>query len=791
MTGVAKHNLKDTNETLHLHLYTMLSEMRRHSHHFLFILISFVSLCSQYYAGGFRPIVFHDSPYPIDPISLLSKFGSLWRDIANFGYFDPSGPFLSLWYLFLSPIFLLTNDLVITQFSFLFIICNVTLFGSYILAQYLGINKTLSILIAVLYLANPLSIFYTWRILNADIILHAMLPLIFLSVIKIVNGEKTRKYIFILLFTEFLSLPGFANLAYYASFAFVILLLGISFGFVACFSSKISSKKAILRNLLIFGMLILPLSAYLMSTFEIQPRELSALRDTHLQSAETIYLTNTQHINLSSLFSLTSLPPLYEKLIWFDYEYIYLPNISSVFGIAVASVIVVSLTIRIIFSKEGVSRNMYAFIGILAVLTVILLRETGFLILQYSPTLLLAFRDPYHKFETEFTLVLIILFCYSVQELFKLRIVIGHKSLKIAITLIVVSILVYWAWPFYSGNFAPTKVGEPQVNLHPISAFADMPSKYMPAVKYLKQDNEVVTGKSRVLVYPLASILWCDGNGTYWGNDILRFSGISTVSTVHQVNFQNESNFISSLSDNTILSDYNFANYIHKLGIKYVVIKRQACDVDTLSGNIKDLRNQSKEIEEKLSNSQFDHVMDNQYYSIFRLKGGDPSSISILDASSNESLKYNYNNNNNNNSVSSINSANSSKVLSLLHGTGQLVKYQKISSTEYTVNVESDRKPFYLIFAESYDDGWKAFINEKEKVDDKYHFVVGGFANGWYINEAGHFKVRLYFQPQKYHDAGLAIYIVVVCVSTIYLLLNTHRAGIRGIVSRLMKPRKT
>jgi hypothetical protein len=765
----------------------MLIEVRRHSHHFLFIFISFMSLYSQYYSEGFRPIIFHDSPYPIDPLSLLSKFGSLWRDIANFGYFDPSGPFLSVWYLFLSPIFLLTNNLVITQFSFLFIICNVTLFGSYTLARCLGINKIFSILIAVLYLANPLSIFYTWRILNADIILHAMLPLIFLSVIKIINGEKSRKYAFILLITEFFSLPGFANLAYYASFAFVTLLLSISFGFVAHMSTKISSKKAVLKNLLIFGVLILPMSAYLMSTFEIQPRELSVLRDTHLQTAETIYLTNTQHINLSSLFSLTSLPPLYEKLIWFDYEYIYLPNISWAFGIAVASVIVVSLVINSFF-KEGVSKNMYPFIGILVVLSVLLLRETGHLILQNSPILLLAFRDPYHKFEAEFTLVLIILFCYSLEQLFKLRIFIAHKSLKIALTLVVVFIMVYWAWPFYSGNFAPTMVGKPEANLHPVSAFADIPSKYASAVKYLKQDNEIVNGNSRVLVYPLASILWCDGNGSYWGNDILRFSGISTVSTVHQTNSQNESNFISSLSDNTILSGYNFANYIKKLGIKYIVIKKQACDVDTLSGNIKDLRNESKQIEEKLNSSQFDRVMDNQYYSIFRVVGGDFGSLSLIAAPSNESLRHT---DNNNNPVSSIKSANSNQAFSLLQGTGQLVKYQKISSTEYNVNVESDHKPFYLIFSESYDDGWKAFINEKEQVDDKYHFIVGGFANGWYISKAGHFNIRLYFEPQKYHDAGLLIYLLVICISSIYLLLYTRKQSMGIAILRVLKSRKT
>jgi hypothetical protein len=524
-----------------------------------------------------------------------------------------------------------------------------------------------------------------------------------------------------------------------------------------------------------------------MSTFETQPRELSAARDTHIQTAESIYLSNTRHINLSSLFSLTSLPPLYEKIIWFDYEHIYLPHISSAVGIAVASIIVVSLATTTTFFKNGVAKNMYPLIGILVVLSIILLRETGYLLLQNSPALLLAFRDPYHKFETEFTLVLIILFCYSTQELFKLKIFYEHKSLKIVLAVVVLFIMIYWTWPFFTGNFIPSNIGKPQANLHTISAFTDMPYKYRPAVKYLKQDDEIVTGKSRVLVYPLASILWCDGNGSYWGNDILRFSGISTVSTVYQVNFRTESNFISSLSDNTILSDYDYANHLKKLGIKYIVVKRQACDVDTLSGNINDLSNQSKQIEEKLNGPQFVRVMENQYYSIFRVVEGDSGSLSMIAASPGESLKYS-----NNNPASSNNSDDAKNAfLLLLQATRQPIKYQKISSTEYVVNIQSNHTPFYLIFAESYDDGWKAYIDGKEQVPNKYHFSIGGFANGWYLNKAGHLNLRLYFEAQKYHDIGLVVYIFVICVSAIYLLLYTHKEGIVGSVTRLLKPRKT
>src|SRR5919197_616225 len=135
----------------------------RHSHYFLFVLISFMSLYLQYSAGNFKPIIFHDSPYPVDTLSLVKKFSSPWRDIANFGYFDPSGTFLSLWYLYLSPFYLLANNLVITQFVFLFIICNVALFSCYVLARFVGIDKIFSILAAISYLANPFSVFYIWR----------------------------------------------------------------------------------------------------------------------------------------------------------------------------------------------------------------------------------------------------------------------------------------------------------------------------------------------------------------------------------------------------------------------------------------------------------------------------------------------------------------------------------------------------------------------------------------------------------------------------------------------------
>jgi uncharacterized membrane protein YfhO len=98
------------------------------------------------------------------------------------------------------------------------------------------------------------------------------------------------------------------------------------------------------------------------------------------------------------------------------------------------------------------------------------------------------------------------------------------------------------------------------------------------------------------------------------------------------------------------------------------------------------------------------------------------------------------------------------------------------------------------MFAVSYDDGWKAFINGKEQIPDKYHFIVSDFANGWYVNnKAEHnFNIKLYYQPQNYHQIGLIVYAVIACIC-LFLLLYDERNKVRyfikgtGRIKRLLK----
>ena len=291
---------------------------------------------------------------------------------------------------------------------------------------------------------------------------------------------------------------------------------------------------------------------------------------------EGVFNDTVAHIDLASLFTLTGLRPLYENAVWFNYEYIYLSDIKIVVGLAVTFVIFIVLTFKLT-EKNGVNKNIYPFIIILVIFSILLLKETSYPIFKNFPVLFLLFRESFMKLGFGFVLPLMLLFCYCSERIFKIGIIKKYKIPKLALIFIILLPVAYWTFPFISGNFTPTqvKVG----NLHTFSAFTDLPYKYMPTINYLKQDKDIVSGNARVLIYPLMiQALWgiCNGN-TYWGNDILRFSGISTISTTPHVNFDNETNFLMKLYDISFLEDPNYVNSISKLGIKYILIQKHPC----------------------------------------------------------------------------------------------------------------------------------------------------------------------------------------------------------------------
>jgi hypothetical protein len=87
------------------------------------------------------------------------------------------------------------------------------------------------------------------------------------------------------------------------------------------------------------------------------------------------------------------------------------------------------------------------------------------------------------------------------------------------------------------------------------------------------------------------------------------------------------------------------------------------------------------------------------------------------------------------------------------------LSFKMINPAKFEVEIKGAKSPFSLIFSQTFDPYWKAKIllpnGNSYLVDDIYHLKVNGFANCWYIDQKGDFKVILFYMPQLYFYYGL------------------------------------
>jgi len=110
------------------------------------------------------------------------------------------------------------------------------------------------------------------------------------------------------------------------------------------------------------------------------------------------------------------------------------------------------------------------------------------------------------------------------------------------------------------------------------------------------------------------------------------------------------------------------------------------------------------------------------------------------------------------------------------------VDFKFVNPTQYQINIENIKEPFYLNFSEGYDNGWKvrvglfnwidAITKNNYFVSDKYHFENDANLNSFYINPEQICKIQnckvnkdgtynvsltLYFLPQSHMYLGIII----------------------------------
>ncbi len=95
-------------------------------------------------------------------------------------------------------------------------------------------------------------------------------------------------------------------------------------------------------------------------------------------------------------------------------------------------------------------------------------------------------------------------------------------------------------------------------------------------------------------------------------------------------------------------------------------------------------------------------------------------------------------------------------------------KFKKLDTTTYQIEIKEVKKPFFLVFSELFDPGWR-LMDTDGKILNYQHFLANGYANGWYIDRMGNFQIILKFTPQDLLKLGEKISFVGVSFGLIFV----------------------
>jgi len=690
-----------------------------------FLSISLIPLIIIYYNNNFRMIIFHDSPYPLNSKELTHLFFHIWRDNMNFGYADVTGIPLIIFYLFIYIFETVTFNKVLAQILLLFILNLLTLYSAYVVAKDIGLNDLRALLASFLYSFNPYSLYYCWRILNVNIFLYSVFPLYIFAVNKI-HRDRKYKYALLIVISTAIAYPAFTNPGFLLSLlaALVVYALALS----------ILLKRSINE---IFMTLVLILLPILILIFPVYINLYFVIKDNTifttdiLPNALKIYYSNTRNVNFLNLFTLTAMPPVYENVDWYPFQELYKVNVLT---IVLGLFIVFILTLSLITQKTHSFYNILPFITLFLFASLFIFNNIfGYFIFSKFINFLTPWREPYHKLGFIIALCLSLIIPKTVQLLattFE-----KNNYLKFVIYFIITSLLVFYSFPFFTLNFIPKSLIYENTNVTP---FTPVVYDYANVVEVLNNDHTYDFKKDRILVYPITNVLWCE-NG-YVGNDILRLYGFNTISTFHHTNSKTIVNFMANILENiTIIKNDNFTDILSKLGVRYILIRKQPCQHD--------LANLVTEIKTALENkNDVLKLLDTERFVLFKIKR-ETSRFAILASTESTNLT----------------------ILDAL-SMSRVIIASKVDPSTWEINISSNT-PFLLIFTNGYDPHWEAYVYKNGTLIKTVKPIpFYDVFNAFWIDETGVLHIVIRYKLQQFFVLFLSISIVFFCIYLFYIL---------------------
>jgi hypothetical protein len=465
--------------------------------------------------------------------------------------------------------------------------------------------------------------------------------------------------------------------------------------------------------------------------------------------------------------------------------------------------------------------RLVLFFSVLAVLSLFLSKGIGtplggiYRYLYYNVPYFRIFREPYSKF----TVVTLFSFSFllgvstsSISMLIRRKLN-GNKGRLLSLLFIVfiISSILIVAFPLLNGEAVRSENGNGTMR----SAYVDVPKYWYQAGNWLRLNDP----HSRILLLPPGG-LYIAYNWSYGFSGYPPAPIIFPNPTLIESSADTPSNYMLNLIFQKIENGNNPLKLIQLSCIKYIVIQNdllwqytyRKLDPKVIKDSL--MKHEGFAFIKSFGNLDF-YKIDDAYFlphiypaTTLYLINGSINEMSQIVASDNFTIgnsAFFLSNDLNREQIQFIKEH--YNTVSIVENAPK-ISFQEINPTKYKIYVNASQ-PFFLVFSESYNSQWKAYVedkpvkfdgpiaeyphvNVKEVMNDQYrfapedllflfskplnasyHFKVNGYANAWYIDPKeidkdrdGTFTITLYFWPQSLFYLGLIVsgLTLVVCI---------------------------
>jgi len=108
----------------------------------------------------------------------------------------------------------------------------------------------------------------------------------------------------------------------------------------------------------------------------------------------------------------------------------------------------------------------------------------------------------------------------------------------------------------------------------------------------------------------------------------------------------------------------------------------------------------------------------------------------------------------------------------------QIIEYEKINPTKYSVKVSSVR-PYLLSLAESYDPFWSVYVDGTRTKENSDNFPLYSTVNGFFINKTGEHTLSIEYKPQSYFYMGTVVTLIAIMSIIVGYYIRTKGISLR------------